>query len=296
MMEQLKTFFPLNFGNKKDESPFEIRTLQWMDENHTSESKHTCSGSQFVMIFITDGSGNSLTDLGKTDISGSHLLIIKPGHFHKLRLTKGFKGYIISFMPAFFDASDHGAEPLYDSVYQMFAETRVIGVEGDVLIDIQDIMGIMLKEFTRHNLYRSQILKRFFKVFLIHLSEQFKTLAEATRQPRNNEILYNFMSLLEKHFRVKKMVADYADLLSVTPNYLNEVIKKLTGISAGCHIRKRVALEAKRQAVYSNTCMKSIAYDLGFLDLAHFSKFFKNTTGINFSDFKKNGVMLQSVN
>jgi AraC-like DNA-binding protein len=33
--------------------------------------------------------------------------------------------------------------------------------------------------------------------------------------------------------------------------------------------------------------MKEIAYHLGFSDSAHFSKFFKNTTGMNFTDFKK---------
>jgi AraC-like DNA-binding protein len=271
-------------------------TLEYPAINQPHENRPAFGESQFVVIFITAGNGSLLIDLEKTAVAGNHLLIVKPGDFHKLRLSGGLKGFQMSFMPSFFDASDHGAEPLYDSVYQVFAETRLIAIEGDALVDMQDIMEIMLKEFTRHNLYRSQVLKRYFKVFLIHLSEQFKTLAEATRQPRNNEILYNFMSLVEKYFRAKKMVADYADMLAVTPNYLNEVIKKLTGISAGCHIRKRIALEAKRQAVYSNTCMKSIAYDLGFLDLAHFSKFFKNTTGINFSDFKKTGALPQPVN
>ena len=33
--------------------------------------------------------------------------------------------------------------------------------------------------------------------------------------------------------------------------------------------------------------MKEIAYGLGFADLAHFSKYFKRASGINFSDFKK---------
>jgi AraC-like DNA-binding protein len=295
-MKQLKTLLPLNLGSEKDERPFGMYTLECIENNYKHENKHASSDNQFVVIFITNGSGSFVIDLEKTTITENHLLVVKYRDYHKLRLTSGLKGYLITFMPSFFDASDHGAESLYDSVYQMFAETRLISIDGGALADMRDIMEIMLKEFIKHNFYRSQILKRYFNVFLIHLSEQFKTLAEATRQPRNNEILYNFMSLLEKYFRVKKMVADYADMLSVTPNYLNEVIKKLTGISAGCHIRKRIALEAKRQAVSSNTCMKNIAYDLGFLDLAHFSKFFKNTTGINFSDFKKNGVLLQSVN
>jgi YesN/AraC family two-component response regulator len=83
------------------------------------------------------------------------------------------------------------------------------------------------------------------------------------------------------------MVSDYAGRLSVTPNYLNEIIKKTTGFSAGHHIRQRIVLEAKRQATYSGRCMKEIAYFLGFCDMAHFSKLFKNTTGMNFSYFKK---------
>lgn len=295
-MKKLKIPLTSSFENGQSERPFSIHTLDYIKEEDVCEHDQALNESLFSVIFITGGHGDFLTGLEKTAIANNDLLIVSPRDFNKLRLIGELDGYLLSFMPSFFDSSDYGAESLYDNTYQMFAETRLVNIDGDSLTDMQDIMEIMLKEFTRHNLYRGQVLKRYFKIFLIHLAEQFKTLAEITRQPRNNEILYNFMSQLEKYFRVKKMVADYADMLSVTPNYLNEVIKKLTGVSAGCHIRKRIALEAKRQAINSNTCMKSIAYDLGFLDLAHFSKFFKNTTGINFSDFKKTGVLPQPVN
>ena len=39
--------------------------------------------------------------------------------------------------------------------------------------------------------------------------------------------------------------------------------------------------------------MKEIAYDLGFLDSAHFSRFFKTFGGINFSEFKRGGVVVR---
>ena len=83
------------------------------------------------------------------------------------------------------------------------------------------------------------------------------------------------------------MVADYASQLLVTPNYLNGIVKKNTGQSAGHLIRKRVVLEAKRMARYSDAGMKEIAYYLGFSDSGHFSKFFKTVSGMNFTDFKK---------
>jgi AraC-like DNA-binding protein len=73
------------------------------------------------------------------------------------------------------------------------------------------------------------------------------------------------------------------------------VIKKNTGVSAGHLIRQRVVLEAKRLARYSGAGMKEIAYDLGFNDSAHFSRFFKSIAGTNFSDFKKEGIVLPLV-
>ncbi|HLA57121.1 MAG TPA: hypothetical protein VK622_00090 [Puia sp.] len=43
---------------------------------------------------------------------------------------------------------------------------------------------------------------------------------------------------------------------------------------------------------YSGAGMKEIAYDLGFLDIAHFSRFFKTFAGANFSDFKKGALVI----
>jgi AraC family transcriptional activator of pobA len=85
----------------------------------------------------------------------------------------------------------------------------------------------------------------------------------------------------------KKMVSAYARDLHVTANYLNETVKKASGSPASYHIQQRIILEAKRKARHVRTSMKEIAYGLGFADLAHFSKYFKRASGINFTDFKK---------
>jgi YesN/AraC family two-component response regulator len=38
--------------------------------------------------------------------------------------------------------------------------------------------------------------------------------------------------------------------------------------------------------------MKEIAYSLGFLDPAYFSRIFKSFAGINFSDFKRGSLVV----
>jgi AraC-like DNA-binding protein len=83
------------------------------------------------------------------------------------------------------------------------------------------------------------------------------------------------------------LVKQYATELHVSANHLNEVVKRITGRCAGNQIRERIVLEAKRKAVSPQTSMKEVAFDLGYDDMAHFSKFFKSVCGKNFSTFKK---------
>jgi AraC-like DNA-binding protein len=294
-MKPFPDFLKLNFESMTDSLPFAIRTIEWMKEKRENERSINHRNNHYVMIWVTKGRGSCWIDLNNSVIENNHLLFIKPGQFHGLQLTDDLEGYVISFTESFLGMADHDSQSIYGHLYQMLSQTQEVMISDESVSDMKDITEIMLKEFINHNLYRTEILRRYFKIFLIYLSRQFEAPAEIQRQPRNTELLQNFMSLLEKNFRSKKMVADYADQLAVTPNYLNEVVKKITGYSAGHHIRQRVALEAKRQAAYSNICMKKIAYDLGFCDMAHFSKFFKNATGMNFSDFKKTGMAFQPV-
>lgn len=82
-------------------------------------------------------------------------------------------------------------------------------------------------------------------------------------------------------------MSDYASKLVVTPNHLNETIKKTTGFPVSEHIKKRVILEAKRLAVIGNSSAKEIAHSLGFDDEAHFSKYFKNNAGLTYSAYRQ---------
>lgn len=52
-------------------------------------------------------------------------------------------------------------------------------------------------------------------------------------------------------------------------------------------IQERIIAEAKRLFYYTDKSVKEISCDLGFEEVAHFSKFFKNCTSQNPSELKK---------
>ena len=96
-----------------------------------------------------------------------------------------------------------------------------------------------------------------------------------------------YKSLIGNSFLEHREVSYYADQLHVTSNYLNEVVKSETGISAKRHISERVLLEAKNLLSYSTLDISEISHMLQFSEPTHFTKFFKKETGKTPKAFQK---------
>ncbi len=93
--------------------------------------------------------------------------------------------------------------------------------------------------------------------------------------------------LVEEHFRRERLLAFYAEKLAMTPDRLNDQVKRATGVTPGHLIRQRVLTEAKRQLVFTNQAIHEIAYDLAFSDPSHFARFFRKQTGTTPQAFRE---------
>jgi len=95
--------------------------------------------------------------------------------------------------------------------------------------------------------------------------------------------------LLEEHFRKERLLGFYAEKLAMTPDRLNDIVKRATGVTAGHLIRQRVLTEAKRQLVFTSLAIHEISYDLTFADPSHFARFFRKQTGTTPQTFREQG-------
>lgn len=93
--------------------------------------------------------------------------------------------------------------------------------------------------------------------------------------------------LIEQHFRRERLISFYAERLAMTPDRLNDHVKRATGVTAGHLIRQRVLTEAKRQLVFTAQAIHEIAYDLAFSDPSHFTRFFRKQTGMTPQAFRE---------
>lgn len=245
------------------------------------------SSSTFEIIWIKNGKGLLIADMNKFPISSNAVYCFAPGQPRKLESTEPVDGYYLSFSESFLKLLESPLD--FSFILSAYANGQPITLTQSQ-IEMEDLFVKMHREFNGRHFLRNEILKSMLKVLIVYLSSQFERLnQEATYEcyERDKEIVRKFLTLLRKSFSTKRLVAEYADELCITPNYLNAIVKKQTGIPASHHIQQCIISEAKRHAMYSCLSMKEIADRLGFEDYAHFSKFFKNYSGMNFTSFRK---------
>ena len=103
---------------------------------------------------------------------------------------------------------------------------------------------------------------------------------------RKEELNRQFHNLLFRHFKQERGVRFYADQLFVTPKYLTETLKDVTGKSAGDWIDAAVIVEAQALLKNPGLTVQQVAHLLNFPDQSTFGKFFKKEVGMSPSDYR----------
>jgi AraC family transcriptional regulator, transcriptional activator of pobA len=267
---------------------FEIHTIEWLESNQYITSSAAEKIDHYEVLFIIKGKGSLVLDGQHHVLTDNSIHCVFPGNIRKINIDPGTEGYYISFAIEFLKLSDgYCISSAWLEEYNNYSKVASTTIDHEMQPEFETFARKLKWEYNNYFDRKSELLKGLLNIFLIYFSRNMNTSPRNDIPSKEKELANKFFNLLKKYYSVKKLVNDYALLLAVTPNFLNRTIKKITGFTTSHHIQQQIILEAKRQAIYSSVSMKQIAYSLGFDTPAHFSKFFKNNCGINFTEYKK---------
>lgn len=103
-------------------------------------------------------------------------------------------------------------------------------------------------------------------------------------------LIRKYHLLVELHFKKEHQLSFYANLLHKSPKTISNYFTMFSKKTPLQVIHERIIAEAKRLVYYTDKSIKEIAHDLGFEDVAHFSKFFKNVTAKSPSEFRNHQI------
>jgi len=129
---------------------------------------------------------------------------------------------------------------------------------------------------------------------LLNFSNRFYKRQFITRKSVNNGLLEKLEEFLETYFNGDQIVTQgiptvhfLAETLKVSPSYLSDMLRSLTGHNAQQHIHEKLVQRAKEKISTTNLTISEIAYGLGFEHPSSFNKLFKSKTNMSPSEFRQ---------
>jgi AraC family transcriptional regulator, transcriptional activator of pobA len=211
---------------------------------------------------------------------------VTPGRVHHVRRELDSHGFVILFEPETMLNNPLITDFLFDhSCYNVLEYSPSYVFGADQQVQIMDVVNRIWEDYSsEHPLKQEFILHNLALLFINCLRAQPAFVP--VQSSANGKIYQEFRRMLQRRFRELKKVKEYAAELNVSEKQLNEIVKAQTGTSASSIIYKQIIMEARR-LLNTGLSAKEAAFDLQFDDPAHFSKFFKNQTGLSPSEFQK---------
>lgn len=245
----------------------------------TSMKHHAHRDDYYIFVLLTEGSAAVEIDFERYELRQGEVLIVSPWQVHSKPAGEDWNhadGWMLAFSPEILSDSEARTIEEYSISPQPF------NPGSSIAKDICTLCSML--ERNRDNFSISKALALAVKNFVL------TTLVTSDNgiSGRYRTLTLKLKKLLDSHFTEKKSPAAYASMLNISEAYLNEAVKKVTGLNVGAYIRNRAIVEAKRKLAHTSLSAKEIAYALGYEDYAYFSRLFRKSVGESPSDYRKN--------
>ncbi len=224
------------------------------------------------VLLIERGGGQATLDGRVHELRPMHMVNVPVGDVHGFSFVPGTQGWVLTIAAEVLDETLLAPEGLRNAL------SRAAIVRGTP--QIRSTMKQIFAEHAGRKFGRAHVLRALSAALIGLVARELagKTSGSGAADP---ELFRRFEALVEQHHLGRWSVSDYAKALSVTPTHLNRVTRAATGDTASHLILNRLIREARRNLVYTNLPVSTIAYTLGFDDPAYFSRVYAAATGLS---------------
>lgn len=191
---------------------------------------------------------------------------------------------VIAFSDEFFNVEKHLSTAI--SIQQHIYINPVLHIDRQFLnesLDIYNRMKLKLQE--EDNEFREGALRGYTQVLMYNAYNYFTKMKNnidiSSERGRNQEIYTRFIKAVQKDYIHERSITYYAGILCISPKYLSQVVKNVTGRLAGEWISDYVILEAKALLKSNKYTVQQVCDMLNFANQSFFGKYFKRKTGMS---------------
>jgi AraC family transcriptional activator of pobA len=230
------------------------------------------------ILLVERGGGEATLEGRSYALRPMRVVNVAVGHVHGFAFKPDTQGFVLTVAAEMLDEVLEAPE----GVQRVLAQSTVVRGNQRMRATMKEIFD----EFAGRHFARAHMLRALTANLIGLVAREMTGQGAASDASASSDLLRRFDALIEQHFREHWTVSDYAAALSITPTHLSRLTRTATGHAASQLILERVVREARRNLVYTNMPISTIAYALGFDDPAYFSRLFAGATGLSPRSFR----------
>ncbi|WP_046246818.1 helix-turn-helix domain-containing protein [Hymenobacter terrenus] len=238
----------------------------------------------YLLLYITAGTGTHTVDLVTYELRPGSLFFLAPGQVHHWQLAADTRGFVVFFDTDFY-LFRYPGNGLYDYPFFNSAHPPVLYLPP-VETEIRPLVERLFAEYLEPRANQAEVFRSYLHLCLELAGRSYPAQPTAEASPGLQQIR-QFGALLNEHFRSKRSVSDYAELLHLTANHLNALCRRALNKTASALIHERVVVEAQRLLSHSALGVAQVAYELGFDDASYFVRYFRKYAGTTPEAFRQ---------
>jgi AraC family transcriptional activator of pobA len=242
----------------------------WRAELQHSEKAH-------ALVHVTRGQG-LCTVLGKRrGIGANNVIFIPAGTMFSIELGRAGFGQVCLIPP-------NGPVMMPDEPLHL--RLRDVSAQAELTA----IFDVLYREQSATRLYRDEAMMAHANLLSVWLRRTLISEDEAQpKTPAAERLINAYAAVIERDFKTRKPMADYARTLGVTPTHLARCCRQVSGQTAADMITGRNLHAALEMLEETRDPIGQIANLLGFNSAAYFSRFILHHTGENPSALRSSG-------
>ena len=243
--------------------------------------------SLYKFIWVQSGTITVEIDHVVTQLHESEIITLTPLHHFEV-IQRDWTYLTFVFNSNFYCIFGHDNEVSCNGfLFHGSSHIMKLKLTAEQSDSLNDIVRVFCKESCIQDNLQEEMLRILLKRFIITCTRFARDKYSITHEKEKSfDMVRQFYVLVDNHYKEKKQVQEYADLLHRSPKTLTNLFASYGLPSPLRIIHERLLTEAKRLLLYTHKSAKEIADILGFEDLAAFSRFYKKMTSESITDYR----------
>ncbi len=243
-----------------------------------------------IMAVCLEGSASYNLDTVEHTINPGDIIIVNPGQvIDGYKQRPGSKGIGLMVSNRFAYEVMSGVHDI-SSLFTFSRLHPVFHLTEEELSNLLACLDLLkMKVNNERHLFRRDIVRSLLQAVIYDMGETIARIQNRpeTKKTRAESIYIDFMTLVERDFRIERRVSQYAQALHITPKYLAETIKNVSKRTPNDWIDDYVVMELRVLLKNTNLSIKEIAEKMHFPNQSFLGKYFKEHVGMSPSEYRK---------